>query len=123
MIPVDQTISGKNKGNCFDACLASIMESPIEEFPNYKNNDWLFKYNQFMRYKFGLQLLICSTVYDLFNDDAGGMDTYHIISGPGPRGCHHSVVGLNGKMIHDPHPDRSGLKEAQLWDFIVKSFR
>ena len=35
----------------------------------------------------------------------------HILSGPGPRGCDHSVVAFEGKIVHDPHPDRTGLLE------------
>jgi hypothetical protein len=79
-------------------------------------------YNLFLKRRFAFQLLICSTAIDIFGKDGGFIDTYHVISGPGPRGCHHSVVGLNGKMVHDPHPDRTGLEEAQMWDFLIKRF-
>lgn len=34
MIPVDQTTYGHTDGNCFSACVASILEIPIEEVPN-----------------------------------------------------------------------------------------
>jgi hypothetical protein len=40
-----------------------------------------------------------------------GVDLYHQISGPSPRGSdlHHAVVGLNGKVFFDPHPSRADL--------------
>src|SRR5690348_7121769 len=34
MIPVTQTITGE-QGNCFTACLASILELPIRAVPNF----------------------------------------------------------------------------------------
>ena len=32
-----------------------------------------------------------------------------IIDGMSPRGRNHSVIYMNGEMIHDPHPDNSGI--------------
>lgn len=34
---------------------------------------------------------------------------YAMAWGMGPRGCTHSVVVLDGKLAHDPHPDGTGL--------------
>lgn len=41
-------------------------------------------------------------------------DIYHEISDESPRfNGFHCVVGCNGKVIHDPHPDKTGfLKET-----------
>lgn len=122
MIPVDQTIFGNRMGNCFCACLASIMELPIKIFPNYIGNGWITRCNQFLQNQFGLQLLLCSTAYDLFADDNKVMGIYHIMCGLSPTGCHHAVVGLNGKMIHDPGPpDRAGLEKVEFWGFLIKA--
>lgn len=123
MIPVNQTLFGGKEGNCFEACLASIMEVPIEIFPGYKDADWLALYNRFLGANFGLQLLlIAGEQHQLFKVQFG-MDCHHLISGQGPRGLKHSVVGLNGRMVHDPHPDGSGLVEVDTWDFLVRSYR
>jgi hypothetical protein len=50
---------------------------------------------------------------------------FHIVSGPSPRFPEllHSVVGLNGHVVWDPHPDHSGLTgDPQDWtfDFLVR---
>ena len=123
MIPVDQTKFGES-GNCFDACLASILEIGIDKFPNFKGVGWAKRYNIFLQNNFDMQILsIYSSPDILFSDDGEGINTHHIITGPGPRGFMHAVVGLNGKMVHDPHPDRSGLLEVEYYEFIIKCFR
>ncbi len=35
MKPVNQTLFGDGNGNCFTACVASILELPIEAVPNF----------------------------------------------------------------------------------------
>jgi len=47
-------------------------------------------------------------------------DQFHEMGGPSPReGVYHSVVGKGGKMVHDPHQSRAGLKAAETWGFII----
>ena len=118
MKPVDQTQfkglpPGENGkpdevGNCFAACIASIFEFDLEDIPNFcafvdwqkRVNVWLSKYD------------FCYLDVRPNADIAFSMLGYHVISGPSPRlpNCYHSVVGLKGKMVHDPHPSRDGLK-------------
>jgi hypothetical protein len=54
MKPVSQTIIDSEKGDCFRACLASLLELPIEQVPNNHEtkqvqfdfyNDWLRPFN------------------------------------------------------------------------------
>jgi len=40
MKPVMQTIYDGVSGNCFAACVASVLEMQLEELPNPKNEDW-----------------------------------------------------------------------------------
>jgi hypothetical protein len=38
------------------------------------------------------------------------IDAFHVLSGKSPRGDFlHSVVGWRDKIVHDPHPARTGL--------------
>jgi len=125
MKEVDQTILGDKCGNCLSACLASILEMPITDFPDYSewsDNDWIYKYNNFLG-KIGYGLLICGPNNDLFVPDIHGIKTYHIINGISSRSTEqHSVVGYNGFMIFDPHPSRAGLIDITSWIFIIKIF-
>lgn len=132
MIPVNQTTFGIKEGNCHAACVASILEIPIDQVPNFaKGNDseamhaafgkWAWEHGQdvlemYTGYLDGKPLYFC------------GYQPYVILSGKSPR-CddHHAVVGRISKsgfgfeVIHDPHPDKTGLPDGFDWiTFIMK---
>ena len=121
MIPVFQTTFGFPHGNCFAACLASILELPIADVPNFCDGDnprWKADCLEWLR-PFGLYLLSVALPDDFPADQmpAG----YHVMSGKSPRGkFNHSVVGFAGKMVHDPHPSGDGIDgPITEYDFFV----
>jgi hypothetical protein len=117
MKPVMQTVTGTS-GNCMAACLASILELPIEAVPNFcdagpDDTDYWNACRAFLR-QFGLGIMTLT-----FTDRAqwtqlrvGG---YQIVSGPSPRieGMHHATVWHRGQMVHDPHPDGTGILKPE----------
>lgn len=125
MKPVYQTTFGEGAGNCFQAALASIFELPLEEVPNFccvaDPSDWYSAANEWLGKKYGLWLLLVGKW-----DGAAQPPTprgYHLISGRSPRrGVRHSVVGLNGQMVHDPHPSGDGLAIEDTYDLFVCTF-
>ena len=111
MIPVTQTRMG-DRGNCLSACVASLLEIPIEWVPDFtrelygpvtpqpmKLNAWLTSV--------GLEALYCMT--DLMHPHHVAPDGYYIMTGWSPRGRPHVVIGLGKDIVHDPHPTRAGL--------------
>lgn len=120
MTPVDQTITGE-KGDCFRACLASILDLPTLEVPHFfAESDDMHGATKAWLAPRGITFL---PMYFL-NPEAlqythFGFSGYCILGGYGPRrnerGDHreHAVVGrilpFGAEMVHDPHPDRSGL--------------
>lgn len=124
MKPVDQLVlhdpaNGK-EGDCFRACLASIMELPIECIPNFAQETvgkgsaafWNAIYDW-------LELTGHSIKFLSFTDPEVEEGKYYIISGPSPRSGHHAVVGLGKGIVHDPHPSRAGLKgEHSEWRWM-----
>ena len=110
MKPVDQTIFGKPDGNCFAACVASIMEVGLDDLPPlhqirdewYKNlTEWLEGYG--MSYaEFPLETTPLPVAW-------GNSKQMMVFVGDGPRGVAHAVVGQGGKLLHDPHPSQDGL--------------
>lgn len=107
MIAVDQTAFGLPGGNCFAACVASLLEMPIDDVPNFCNlpGDWEAEFNRWLR-PFGLYALTVQ-----MNDwRPPGL---HIMAGKSPRGASvkemHSVVAQGDAIVHDPHPSRAGL--------------
>ncbi len=112
MKPVDQTIFGMPLGNCFQACVASILELPLEAVPNFNEYEhmWFPEFCEWAQLR-GLNPVIC----DVRDKDEWpslcGKAGYYIASGPGPRGIFHAVVYNGPEMVHDPHPSREGIEE------------
>lgn len=116
MRPVHQTKFGRPDGNCFAACVASVFEIPIEDAPDLSAGEqrglhWLQVVQEWLAPR---GLWYCDVKFD------GILPLgYHLIGGMGPRGLPHSVVGCNGKMVHDPHPDGSGLVDVQDFGLFI----
>lgn len=124
MIPVDQTIFGMPNGNCFAACVASVLELPLSVVPNFMENHdtWFEDFYQWVGPAGYAPLFVkadavrCGYVDPRPLIDCGH---YFIVSGLSPRGDHlHAVVQHRGKTVHDPHPSRDGIRGAWV-DFIV----
>lgn len=97
MIEIKQT----KKNNCFDACLASILEQPINMFPNYIKTGWEVKIQKWLKENFKKTILFA----DFSNYMIDCMpEVYHIISAELKTGGWHSRVAFKGKVIFDPSP-------------------
>ena len=118
MKPQQQTTFGSGHGNCFAACIASILEVPLSTVPNFcerKNwreatNDWLTKFGLFY---------IDVTLPDDARDEMIRYCGHHVISGDGPRGLRHAVVGWQGRMVFDPHPEGGGVSGDLEYGLLV----
>lgn len=55
MIPQKQRVVGIGIGDCFAACMASLLELPIEVIPNDHSENWWFVWREFLK-QFGLSL-------------------------------------------------------------------
>lgn len=105
------------------AVLASILEIPLEEIPNFYDEGpteahWHAGLNKWLESR-GIALIPVS----LSVSDASAVRAlrgYAIASGPSPRDpkLHHATVWKDGKIIHDPSPGGTGLDEIHLLEFI-----
>jgi len=130
MKKIKQTKFGPVEGNCFAACIASLLEVDIDEVTIDPHQDkWFDSLQSYLKPKnlFFLEVRIDVAVhYPLYEMNG----VYCIMSGKSPRefeghdGVNHCVVGMinsePGKpviwdAIHDPHPDNTFLKEKSLW--------
>lgn len=121
MKPIDQTKFGSPEGNCFAACLASILEIPLEEFPVVSKTKqyWIDKFNRFLE-PYGIFLLLIQGKYSDNEHYFPPDGLVCVASGMGPRGLQHSVVWYKNKVLHDPHPSREGLVERPVdYAFII----
>lgn len=122
MIPVDQTVFDDGYGNCLSACVASILELPIADVPNFRESPepesalrtWLAQRGwSVFQYTVATADDLASTHFNT------GPGVYVILGGAGPRTNaqgrpkQHAVVGRAAgygvKIVHDPHPSRLGL--------------
>lgn len=129
MKPVDQDLFGVGVGNCFAACVASILELPLAEVPNfccdYPENEWYQVFANWLNARGCMPL--CFPVGR--SDQAGwlkiardcGTGVPWIGSGDNPDGAKHSTVWMADKMVHDPNPSRRGIIEIEDALFIVSA--
>lgn len=122
MIPVDQTRFydptvpvEEQRGNCLQAVIASLLELPLDEVPHFVQDhvdtdghrDWWESTLAFAR-SHGWNIHATLPVTDYPGE-------HMFVSGPSPRGVDgdglwHVVIYRDGEMVHDPHPDRTGLR-------------
>ena len=104
--------------DCFATSIACILERPPDTLPNFcflddnwpeATNEWLARLGLFyMDVKVG----------DDIRDNLMKFWGWHVISGDGPRGHRHSVVGRQGQIVYDPHFEHSGLLgEPDDWEY------
>jgi hypothetical protein len=102
--PVDQTEYGDDS-NWYSACLASILEIGISDIPKMSGlldieHTWFDRTQAWLLHR--------SMFAVVLNDDdrASG---YYIAIGKNKKGEIHGVIYLDGALVHDPHPSKSGL--------------
>jgi hypothetical protein len=137
MIPVKQTkvvVKNSNgdmvvRGNCLAAAIASLLELPITEVPNFET---LYGINNTYYYE-----VLCKWLrhlgYEITTDDRFKCfhgdenrnefkeqlkDMYYLVSGKSTRGIQHICIYQNGKLVHDPHPTNEGLFTEDFFEFI-----
>ena len=128
MIKVSQTKFGghgsplEEQGNCFQACVASILEIPLEEAFDcrpYPDGTWFDKFNEWLK-PYGLYCIAfdhtkekpvtCTQVAGYAIMDCMSTTLYH--------GEHHVVVILNQKVVHDPNP-HAGVQVGECQGFML----
>lgn len=113
MIPVDQTIINFKTGDCYRACIASMLELPISAVPNFMEDGKENFDPKFYRW------LISFGIHAMDVTLEGGQTSFYkdvpmIAGGRSPRGSNlehrHCVIYQNDALLHDPHPSREGLR-------------
>lgn len=149
MIPVTQTkVVVRNskdemvvRGNCYAACIASILDKTIDEVPNVEtlfHVDDTFWYIVMRTYLTSIGWEICpDNMFQRFHPNSGFsfdgtdlngkipewydyVDRFYLVSGLSPRGVQHMCIYRNGKLIHDPHPTREGLLTEEYFESLEK---
>ncbi len=117
MIPVQQDRVGAD-GNCLSACLASILELPLQMVPDFAaetdgDEEFLRAVNRWLGRK-GLN-------YRQVPLGPVPPVGWHTLEGVSPRGGQHAVVARDGVIRHDPHPQDGtgrGLAKPDRWGLV-----
>lgn len=120
MIPVDQDKFGWPDGNCFDACVASILELRLDEVPHFnsRGEQWYQYLTEWLAER-GLEPRFYE--YDPRDPKRYSPPGYTIVGGVSPRHAGqrrlHACVARDGALVHDPNPARHGL--LNVLDYLV----
>lgn len=125
MKPIDQTTFGKGTGNCMAACVASVLELPLDAIPDLRGDhqyailsSWLMTLDLGI---FSLGFAPALPLADFTSRHTFWGTGFAIAGGKSPRGDfgHAVVMRYDGKIVHDPHPSRAGIENIDGVDFIV----
>lgn len=115
----------EQEGNCFATVIACLMDldSPedvlqFQEFYDWKKTgrswvdeltEWLLKRN----YKW----------FSIKGHHQAKKDEFYLVTGNTSRSKDvlHVCIYQNGKLVHDPHPDQSGLTTEKYFEIIRKT--
>lgn len=130
MKPIMQTILKPPHGNCLQACLASILELTLDDVPNFCSTDlgpaeeWCQRMQQWLNDEYGMGWM------PVLPSDQGEA-TYpegtsigyplglSIKTGKSPRDdWQHCCVARDSVVIHDPHPDGTGILPPYSYDLL-----
>ena len=130
MKPVDQKYlhdpDNGSTGDCMRASVASVLELPIEEVPHFAlkpARECTADYVRFLAER-------GYAVYCTYGEDGmashpeilPGEHEYYFGVGPSPRDKNvtHQVVCHKGKVVHDPHPDKTELDGMNYFEILLK---
>lgn len=109
---------GIHNGNCFAACLASLLDLPLWMIPPFEDmfarGSWRKRCDEWLIQFYG-QIMVRTDGHDLKDKPE-----FYIANGPSARGVDHSVIYSNGILVHDPHYSNEGIKTVGWCYHLVK---
>lgn len=100
------------QGNCFQACVATILQMPLEEAfdcCSYPDDMWFDEFNKWLKqYGLGCIFVEHSMEKPIPHTEFIGLYMVQCQSETLYQGNHHVVVASDGEFLHDPHPLANG---------------
>lgn len=110
-----------HNGNCFAACLASILDLPLwmippfEDMFGHRDGVWFARVEEWLERMLHLQMVRTD------GHQPAVLPEFYIASGISPRGVQHSVIyrqfDLSTRtaavIAHDPHPSGAGIASVE----------
>lgn len=123
MTPVNQSKlyapDGIHNGDCYAACLASLLDLPLWMVPPFEQmfgrGDWRERTDQWLERFFGMRLVRTQ------GHEWQSLPDFYMANGPARRGVHHSVIYSVGFPVHDPHPAKDYLLQVEWCWHLLKT--
>ncbi len=119
MTPVFQTRFGKPHGNCFAACVVSLIGGLIEDFPDLSDLAMDSQEANAERQR-RIERYVRERGYMIVRKLGVMPGGYVVAVGEGTSGLRHACVYLDGKLAHDPSPNGGGLRWIDAWHLISR---
>ncbi|MBM0124573.1 hypothetical protein [Pimelobacter simplex] len=127
MSRVNQTTTADDPqrlGNCVSACVASILNRPLDEVPHFAEEGRLLGDTlddgentasgiAWWAMMLGYMAAAGYSPVQLAHVDQAEPGEYLFVAGLSPRGVMHQVIYRDGLLWHDPHPSRDGLVDVR----------
>jgi hypothetical protein len=122
MIPVQQTDFSTAGGNCYAACVASLLELPIERVPNFHREHgagWVKPFCHWLK-DFGLWPCVVS-IEKSDQDAKQHLDhaATAIAGGLTKSKCSHACIYQGQRLLWDPFPGGIGLDVIEDLTFLI----
>ena len=116
--PTPAWVDQKTTDDCWTACLASLTGLPLEGFPQTPD---VHDAETEIAYDQGVKLHLLDHGWMLRPLHKRVPKGYAIACGPSPRrpGFDHCVVVRDGDLVHDPHPDKTGIGSTESYEIVV----
>lgn len=121
MIPVFQTRFSSADGNCYAACIASVLEIPIEVVP-WPSAGEMADVDSWQPYVGRLQDFCHARGFHiLMLEHRQGFSPpgYAIAGADTNHGTMHAIVCLDGEIAHDPFPGGMPVSAPRDWTLFV----
>jgi hypothetical protein len=108
-------------GNCYQATLACLLNVEVYDvvdfslFYHYRwfGHHWITLVNEFLSQKFKVKEVFAKSLEKFHRGEIPFPEKYrnkpYMLSDKSSRGFDHVVIYMNGIMVHDVHPDNSGV--------------
>jgi hypothetical protein len=139
MKPVYQENVDAGTGDCFSACLASLLEIPLASVPKFRRdnpvpNDMMADARKWLAENFGLSIVTIQMAKEIRTGEdiriVGAVPGTPCIAGgvsPNVEDVCHAVVGeidehgMNFRLTHDPNPSGKGIVGGPLHLYFLVS--
>lgn len=127
MIPVYQTLTVNKDGvgNCFNACVASILELPIEKASSIlpgQPGSWLHRWKRWLA-DHGYRLVYADVDMPPLGYSIATVYTDRRYPDNHPRRpgvlIAHSCIALDGRIVHDPYPQANQNRDIRYFIELV----